>query len=90
MDNNYLYDGLLVRYLANEVNAGEREFVKGWMDDSQENNRYFEQLKDVWQLLLVKHTINHLDDINVNEEWDRFKKAIVEKETGEKEQYEGE
>ncbi|MGZ3819363.1 MAG: FecR family protein [Mucilaginibacter sp.] len=73
MENNNQFEKLLVRYLVNEVNFDEKEFVENWLNSNIENQRYFVELKTAWQLLGVKQTLDFvLDEMNVDEKWDHF------------------
>lgn len=77
MDKMNQYDELLNRFLANELNAEEKETVKNWVKASPENFHYFEQLKYTWQLAGTKQVLDYvLDDLNVDERWQQFKQTI--------------
>lgn len=80
MENSNQLDELLIRYLTGELNTEEEAFVVNWINANQENLHYFETLKNTWQLTAVKLAA---DNINVNAEWDVFKRSIVPKEVKE-------
>ena len=39
---------VLVRFLASETNDAEKKIVQNWLNESQENKDFFEQLKTLW------------------------------------------
>jgi transmembrane sensor len=41
-------DVLITKYLAGETNRAEETELENWLDQSEENKRYFVQLKHVW------------------------------------------
>lgn len=49
-DNNITSraDSLIAKFLANETNRQEEEELENWLDLSEENKRYFVQMKHVW------------------------------------------
>lgn len=82
MENNSQYVELLTRYLVNEVNAEEKVFVEDWIAASKENQYYFESLQNAWRLTTAKQTLDYvLDEMKVDEKWDRFLQNIETKET---------
>jgi len=77
MKNNNQYDELLTRYLSNEVDAKEAKTVESWIEASHENHRYFERLKNAWQMVAVKNALDYvLDEMNVDEKWKGFKQTV--------------
>jgi ferric-dicitrate binding protein FerR (iron transport regulator) len=82
MENNSQYDELLIKYLVNEVNAEEKVFVENWIDANEANRRYFDSLRNAWQLSATKKTLDYiLDEMNVDEKWNHFKQNVTAKET---------
>lgn len=77
MENSNQLDELLVRYLNADLNTEEEAFVINWINASEENLRYFEDLKNTWQLTAVKLAA---EQVNVDAEWNHFKEAIAAKE----------
>ncbi len=75
MDDKNTYDGILIKYLANELTAEEKDLVVTWIEADRENRQYFEQLCEVWKLTGVKKST---DSIDVHEEWEHFKQSIQE------------
>jgi ferric-dicitrate binding protein FerR (iron transport regulator) len=78
MENSNQYDELLIRYLVDELNSEEKVFVEEWINSSEQNRKYFEELKDVWNLAAVKQTLDQvLDQMYVDEKWNRFKQTVT-------------
>lgn len=74
-------DELLIEYLVSDISPEERVIVENWINASEENRRYFESLKNVWQLSGEEKALNYLlDELNVDDKWNRIKLAIAEKE----------
>lgn len=73
MANSNYFDELIVSYLCNELNAEEEAFVLDWINSSEANTKYFEELRSTWNLVHAKHTISK---INIDSEWDQFKQVI--------------
>jgi transmembrane sensor len=82
MNNSNQYDELLIKYLADDLNAEEKTFIENWIHASEQNRKYFEELKHVWQLAAVKQTLDQvLDEMNMEEKWNRFQQNVAAKET---------
>lgn len=77
MENSNQLDELLVKYLMADLSTEEESFVINWINASEENLRYFEDLKNTWQLTAVKLTA---EQVNVEAEWNHIKEAIAAKE----------
>ncbi|MEI6945744.1 FecR domain-containing protein [Paraflavisolibacter sp. H34] len=87
MENNDLYNELLVRYLAGEANAEESELVESWIRSGEDNRRYFENLRDAWQLAGAQKTLAYvLEGMNVDEKWRHFKETLAAREAAQGEQ----
>lgn len=69
MENINQYDELLVRYLADALNAEEKHAVEAWLNENEQNRKYFEEIKNAWQVAGL-HGIS--EKINVNDEWIHF------------------
>lgn len=78
MDNSFHFDGILLRYLTKNNSAEEKDFVEQWINESEENKKYFEDLQLTWNLGLLKD----LEKINVEEEWEFFGKSIISRQSG--------
>jgi transmembrane sensor len=74
MGNSNYFDELIVSYLSNELNTEEEAFVLDWINSSQQNRQYFEELRSAWKLLAIEQNVK---DIDVDFEWNRFRKAII-------------
>lgn len=73
MDNADQYDELLVKYLTGDMNTEEKAFVENWINSNEHNSTYFEELKSIWHLTVVKNTVS---DVNVEHEWNHFMQAV--------------
>lgn len=63
-------DDILVKYLLGEATAEEQQLVQEWTAADENNRRYFEHFKLIWEQskkLAVKSTVNE------DEAWQRFK-----------------
>src|SRR5690349_21271712 len=77
MENNNQYDELLVRYLVDEVTDDEKLFVESWSNTSEANKRYFDELKKAWELASARKTLDFLlDELDVDEKWNRFQANV--------------
>lgn len=70
--NNHIEE-LIARFLINNLSEEEDSLLIEWINDSEENRRYFIQVRDIWQLTAVKLTAQ----VNEEEEWDLFRETIV-------------
>jgi transmembrane sensor len=80
MENSNQYKELIVRYLLDELTAEEEADVLKWINSSEQNRKYFEDLKKTWTLA----RINSVKTINVDEEWRQFEQKIAFKQRGDK------
>jgi transmembrane sensor len=84
MESKNQYDELLVKYLVNEVDEEEKLLIEKWVDESEENQRYFQDLKNAWQLISVRHALDYvLDEMNLDEKWNHFKQRVAINSTSE-------
>ncbi len=77
MGNSNYFDELIVSYLSNELNTEEEAFVLEWINLSEQNKQYFEEVRTIWNLLSVNQAAKAID---VDSEWDQFKQVISTKE----------
>ncbi len=70
MENRNQYDELLMKYMVNELNSEEEEFIEKWIKEDEQNWQYFDELSKTWRLTALRHTIRK---INVNEELEYVK-----------------
>lgn len=66
----------LVKYLINELSEEEDSLIVEWINSSEENRRYFNEVKDTWQLTAVKLA----GEVNEEIEWNTFKQNIAARE----------
>jgi ferric-dicitrate binding protein FerR (iron transport regulator) len=77
MERNNQMKELLVKYLINELSEEEDSLIVEWINSSEENRRYFNEIKAAWQLTSVKLTAQ----VNEDTEWEMFKQHIGARET---------
>jgi transmembrane sensor len=73
MESNSQINELIVRFLINDLNDEEHALVVAWINASEENRRYFIQIRETWQLTAVKLTAQ----VNEEEEWAFFRDTIA-------------
>jgi transmembrane sensor len=71
MEQEHQYDEILVKYLLNECNAAQRDFVENWIGEADNNRLYFFNLANTLQLFSIKENIGTID---INEEWANFQR----------------
>ena len=74
MENSNPNDEILIRYLADDLSTEETASVENWINAGKSNQVYFEGLKNAWNLTSLKST---LSDVNLDEEWNKFKQAHI-------------
>ena len=65
MQNNNYFEELIVSYLSNNLDAEEEAFIIAWINNSEQNKQYFEELKRTWTAFSLKQ-------INVDNAWRLF------------------
>ncbi len=70
MEDKSKFDELLISYLLNELDAEDEKFVVEWIDFSEQNRQYFEELSAIWKLTTLRGNTANID---VNDEWTYFK-----------------
>jgi len=73
MERNNQMKELLVKYLINELSEEEDSLIVEWINASEENRLYFNNIKETWQLTAVKLT----EQVNEETEWQVFKENIA-------------
>lgn len=63
-------DELLVKYLLKETTATEEQAVQEWLRQNEDNRRYFEHFKLIWE---KSRSLAASSTVNENEAWERFK-----------------
>lgn len=81
MENNNQYAELIVRYLLKELPVEEEADLLKWINSSEQNRQYFDELKNTWRLA----GLHSVKNINIDEEWRQFEQKITFMELAEKE-----
>jgi transmembrane sensor len=76
MERNNQMKEQIVKYLINELNEEEGSQLVEWINSSEENRRYFNNIKETWHLTAVKLT----EQVNEETEWQTFKQTIAARE----------
>ena len=78
-----MQDELIIRHLTGEASAEEEKQLQLWMAQLPENEKYYEELKKVFELSANHFAKNSKQpvDINVDQEWNTFVATISKKET---------
>jgi transmembrane sensor len=61
---------VLIKYLTGSADENERQQVLAWINESQENRHYFEQLKDIYS---SAKTVQHDNVYDVDKSWKNVK-----------------
>ncbi|MET3030705.1 FecR family protein [Flavobacterium johnsoniae] len=72
-------DDILVKYIVGETDADENAMVKKWLDASDDNLKYYNDFKKIWEDSLLIATKN--TTVNENEAWERFQNRIHKNDT---------
>lgn len=67
-------DYIIIKYLTRTASPGERNKLLAWLEESEENKKYFRGFKDVYDLGSLE---NHLKESRTEEQWRRFKRETV-------------
>ncbi len=80
-DYNDSVNGLITKYLAGETSEAEQKELLSWLKLSDENKRHYAHLKKAFELTAGHLTLPSASriDIDIDNEWDRFKQSIGEK-----------
>ena len=76
-------DDTLIKYLVGSATAEERDIALSWINESPENQKYFDELKDYYQLTKV---IQKPSGYNSIEGWSRVKAGYYQALTGQKDE----
>ena len=73
-NKEYMYDDMLVKYLAGEATTEEVDAVLDWVAESPENRKYFDDFSLIWSesRKLEGHTTVKADDA-----WGRFMDRVA-------------
>ncbi len=72
---------LLVKYLLGEANEAERDEVAGWVNASEENQKYYEHFALIWN---ESKKIEATSKVNVEDAWNKFQARTKRAESGER------
>jgi transmembrane sensor len=70
-------DELLAKYMLNETTPAENDTVERWMNESEENRRYFDHFKMIWDTSKELKVESSLDE---DRSWAAFKQMVAESE----------
>jgi len=80
MEMDDKYNEVLVKYLLNETNASEDQFIEEWVSASVNNRLHLEQLANTLNLESATEAVKK---ININQEWQHFLRLKEEREQSE-------
>ena len=66
-------DDVLVKYLLGEATETERGEVEQWIDESEQNRKYFDQFKLIWD---KSQQLASTSNVNTDEAWGRFMQRV--------------
>jgi ferric-dicitrate binding protein FerR (iron transport regulator) len=66
-------DIIIIKYLSGEISPEEQKLLLKWLEESEENKKYFRSLKDTCDLI---HFEADLKESRVGEQWAKFLKTI--------------
>lgn len=72
-------DELLVKYLLRETDDTEQQAVEAWLREQEENSRYFEGFRTIWE---ESKRLSATSSVDENEAWERFQRKIGNKRGG--------
>jgi ferric-dicitrate binding protein FerR (iron transport regulator) len=64
---------LIIAELDGDISLAEKEFLYHWISKSENNKRYYTQVKDVWEASLL----NASEIAQTQREWERFNRRIA-------------
>lgn len=70
-------DNIILKYLYKTTSPDEDTFLLQWLEESEDNSRYFRSLKDAHDLGQLEY---NLQNSQVNQQWNKFGKRISQKE----------
>ncbi len=80
-ETDTMQDELIIRHLTGEASAEEEKHLREWMAQLPENEKYYVDLKKVFELSSIHLTQTKQEiDIDVNQEWREFVSTIEKKE----------
>lgn len=74
-------DELIIRHLAGEASSEEERQLRTWLAQLPENERYYDDLKKVFELGSAHLTQKKQEiDVDINQEWKKFVQTVEKKE----------
>lgn len=73
MNEKYIVEDLLVKYLLGEANPEEEQKVLHWINQSEQHKKHFEQLKLIWE---TSQNLNIKTTISEEDAWRRLQQRI--------------
>lgn len=74
MENNNEHINLIIKVLSGEASSSEQQTLQVWLSEDANHQQIFDDYKKIWSLS-QKENIPEIEDINVEDEWENFKKA---------------
>lgn len=75
---------LLIDFITGEIDSTEKKQVKDWINNSPENKKYFQHLRDVWESAATK---NPYTNLSPDKSWKRINKKMHSTENSERNLY---
>lgn len=75
---------LMVKYLDDNLNAGEIEQFENWLDENSENRRTLNIVNQIWKATNDKSQDTLLKELNLEQDWEIIAEKIDEKSLEEK------
>jgi transmembrane sensor len=73
-DQSRSFDVILIKYLTGSATSEERDLALTWINESLEHQKYFDELKDYYQLTKV---IQKPNGFNKDKSWERIKEEFT-------------
>src|SRR6202012_3422815 len=69
-------DGLLAKYMLGEASAEEVRSIDEWLAGSDDNVKYFNHFKLIWE---TSRSLTAESTLDVDASWEEFKQAAINK-----------
>lgn len=73
-EQRHINDDLLVKHLLGEASAGEQAEVKAWVSESDNNRKYYDDFKLIWD---NSKKLSAASTIDENAAWQRFQQRVA-------------
>ncbi len=73
MNERYIMDDLLVKYLLEEATEEEIRHVQQWIEENEANKKQYEQLKQIWT---ASERLMNYSTVNEDAAWSRLQQRI--------------